>query len=96
MLDFREALVRFQRIVDGDRENLEVRRDLSNTYQSIGMALAGNGRRTAALEAYRKALLLLEELGRVDPTNRENAALIDSTRAHIAALERGDSVDASQ
>ena len=85
--DQNSALGRFQKLADAEPQNLELRRDVSNMYQNIGLILAEAGRRPEALAANRKALQILEELGRADPASGENSIYLAQVRARIAELQ---------
>lgn len=87
MRDLDQAVNRFQGISNADAHNLEARRDVADACQKIGVVMAEAGRRSEALAADRKALSIYEELGRADPTSRENADYIADVRARLAALK---------
>jgi tetratricopeptide (TPR) repeat protein len=86
--DARAALDGFQLVAGENPQDTEARRDLANTYMTIGGLLGDAGRRLEALEMNRQALAAYEELERSDPASAENATFLAQVRARIASLER--------
>jgi tetratricopeptide (TPR) repeat protein len=86
--DTQLALDRFERLAQSDPENLEARRDFANATYGAGQILFEAGRRSEAMQRYRKAVQIYEELGRIDPNSAETQASLARTRARLSALGR--------
>lgn len=79
----------FQRLLAADPQNLELKRDLANSWMALGRILAESGQRKDALAAELTALSIYEDLGRADPASSENSSQLTTSRSRIAALQAG-------
>jgi tetratricopeptide (TPR) repeat protein len=86
--EIQKARDQFQQLSSREPNNLELKRDLANTWSSTGHILGETGRRGPALEAARKALAIYEDLGRTDPASAENSGMLERERSRVAALEK--------
>jgi hypothetical protein len=89
MRDVNQAVQSFEQLAEEDPYNLEVRRDVANSYKARADFLAETGHLQEALAMSRKALAAYEELGQADPASAENAAFLAQVRVRIAVLEGG-------
>jgi eukaryotic-like serine/threonine-protein kinase len=95
--DFRRALAIYEPLSAASRGNLQLRQDLARCYDSLGDALGSpaflSQRNTvAALEIYRRALAIDEEIGAADPSNRRARRGVGVESVKIADM-LGESFD---
>lgn len=98
---FHRALEIYEPLSGSDRRNVPLRQDLARCYDSLGDALGnptfvGQGDTAAALDSYRKALAIDEEIAAGDPSNSRARRGVAVESVHIADMfaERFDTARA--
>jgi tetratricopeptide (TPR) repeat protein len=87
----RESLRRFEESAGADRDNLEAFRDLAVAHWSLARAMAAGKHQAQAAAEYEKVAADYERLGKSNPADRHDQAIIEANDWLAASyLKRGD------
>ena len=80
---YRKSAAILEELVAVEPDNLENRRDLSNAYESFGIAQSVTSDYAAASESYRKAMAIRENLVEIEPANSEYRRLFADSQRRV-------------